>query len=164
MRYLKSSLFLASVALITGCAELRAINDKVGEIAGQINSGVYGSGSSNTKVNHNGVTIHRKNDSFTSRQNIDHLFVNIRRKFGFRPVETGDRAGKVYHTVPGTLYHVSGFFGHDEDSRGVSLGDNYLEVILEKASSKSVSISWEASGSERWVKQAESKLKKVIKN
>ncbi|MCI7354333.1 MAG: hemophilus-specific protein [[Actinobacillus] rossii] len=164
MRYLKYSLFLASAALITGCAELSAINDKVGEIAGQINQRVYGSGSNNTTVNHNGVTIHNEKDSFTSRQNIDQLFIKVRREFGFRPVETDDRAGKVYHTVPGTLYHVSGFFGHDEDSRGVSLGDNYLEVILEKTGSKSVSVSWEASGSERWVKQAELRLKKVIKN
>lgn len=66
--------------------------------------------------------------------------------------------------MPGTLYHVSGFLGHDEDSRGVSLGDNYLEVILENTGNNTVSISWEASGSERWIKQAESRLTKVVKN
>ena len=58
--------------------------------------------------------------------------------------------------MPGTLYHVSGFLGYDEDSRGVSLGDN--------TGNNTVSISWEASGSERWIKQAESRLTKVVKN
>ncbi|HDX0989487.1 TPA: hemophilus-specific protein [Pasteurella multocida] len=164
MHYLKYVLFLTSAALVTGCAELSAINTKVGEIAGQINQSIYGSNSSNTTVNHNGVTIHSNNGSFTSRQNIDKLFIKVRREFGFRPVETDDRAGKVYHTVQGTLYHVSGFFGHDEDSRGVSLGDNYLEVILENTGNNTVSISWEASGSERWIKQAESRLTKAVKN
>lgn len=164
MHYLRYPLVLASALLITGCAELSSINAKLGEIAGQINQRVYGSNSSNTTVNHNGVTVHRNDGNFTSRQNIDKLFVKVRREFGFRPVETDSQAGKVYHTVPGTLYHVSGFFGHDEDSRGVSLGDNYLEVILENTGNNTVSISWEASGSERWIKQAESRLTKVVKN
>ncbi|AIJ31175.1 MULTISPECIES: hypothetical protein [Pasteurellaceae] len=165
MRYSKFSLLLvASTILITGCAELSAINTKVGEIAGEINQRVYGANSSNTTVNHNGVTIHNKDGSLTSRQNIDQLFIKVRREFGFRPIESDSRAGKVYHTVPGTLYHVSGFFGHDEDSRGISLGDNYLEVILEKTGSNTVSVSWEISGSEAWIRRAESRLTKVIKN
>ncbi|EIJ69725.1 hypothetical protein [Pasteurella bettyae] len=164
MNTLKKSLLLVSILATAGCAELNAINTKVGEIAGQINQSIYGSNSSNTTVNHNGVTIHSNNGSFTSRQNIDKLFIKVRREFGFRPVETDDRAGKVYHTVQGTLYHVSGFFGHDEDSRGVSLGDNYLEVILENTGNNTVSINWEASGSDRWIKQAESRLTKAVKN
>lgn len=164
MHYLRYPLFLASALLITGCAELSSINAKVGEIAGQINQQVYGTNSSNTTVNHNGVTIHNKDGSFTSRQNIDKLFIKVRREFGFRPAAQNSDTAKVYHTVPGVLYHISGYFEHDKDARGVSLGDNYLEVVLEKTESNTVSISWKASGSAMWIKQAESRLTKVVKN
>lgn len=43
MRYIKYSLFLVSTMLISGCAELSAINDKVGDWAGQMNQTLYGS-------------------------------------------------------------------------------------------------------------------------
>ncbi|HDL3191096.1 TPA: hemophilus-specific protein, partial [Mannheimia haemolytica] len=56
MRYIKYSLFLVSTMLISGCAELSAINDKVGDWAGQMNQTLYGSKDGSVEQ-HNGRQV-----------------------------------------------------------------------------------------------------------
>lgn len=164
MKLTHYSIILTSILLV-GCAELSELNQKVGDWAGKINQSVYGANAEDSSVNHNGVRIYRKEGSFTSRQNIDNLFIKVRREFGFKPqTNDPDETHKFYHTIPGMLYHVSGYFGYDKRADGVSLGDNLLEVVIEKVDAKNVSIGWKASGSEAWIKRAESRLAKTINN
>lgn len=77
------------VVLLTGCAELTALNNKVGEMAGSINQ-TLGTGSV--------VTI---DDSATSALQIDTLYVRIKREFGFntREEEMKARGGQTLDTA-----------------------------------------------------------------
>lgn len=52
-------LFLVSTMLISGCAELSAINDKVGDWAGQMNQTLYGSKDGSVEQ-HNGRQVYTK--------------------------------------------------------------------------------------------------------
>lgn len=134
------------VLLLTGCAELTALNNKVGEMAGSINQ-TLGTGSV--------VAI---DDSATSARQIDTLYVRIKREFGFNTREeemkarggqtlgTADRgwaeygmitSGFIHEATPGTYYHLA-----DEFMYG------YLDVVLEKEDKK-VLVSWSVKTKDR---------------
>lgn len=172
MRYIKPSLFLVSTMLMSGCAELSAINQKVGDWAGQVNQTLYGN-KSEAVTQHNGRQVYTQTmagkyvyqdaGTLKLKQNIDDVFIKVRREFGFRPTNADSDARKVYHTVQGTFYHVSGYFKSDVDADGVSLGDNYLEVILEKGGKNLVEVEWEATGSARWLDSVKQRLLNTLK-
>lgn len=66
---MKKFLLPLCILLLAGCAELTALNNKVGEMAGSINQ-TLGTGSV--------VTI---DDSATSARQIDTLYVRVKREF-----------------------------------------------------------------------------------
>ncbi|MGR3807802.1 hypothetical protein SAMN05660772_02049 [Pasteurella testudinis DSM 23072] len=133
---------------ITGCAEMTALNNQVGQWAGQINQG----------LSQNGITTaeQEKSGEFQVRGNVDDVFLKVRREFGFQPIsaqhtgimKNGYDYNKVYQAIPGNFYQVSGSFG---DS-------NYLEVTIERLGKNQVNIQWEASGTERWLQSAKERL------
>lgn len=173
MRYIKHSLFLISTVLISGCTELSAINKKVGDWAGQVNQTLYGDKNESVTQHNgrqvyiktrNGKYVYKDSGTLQLKQNIDDAFLKVRREFGFRPTNADSDDGKVYHTIKGTFYHVSGYFKPDVDTDGVDLGENYLEVILEKGSKKNlVEVEWKATGSARWLDSAKQRLLDALK-
>ncbi|HDZ6747647.1 TPA: hemophilus-specific protein, partial [Mannheimia haemolytica] len=60
-------------------------------------------------------------------------------------------------------YHVSGYFKSDVDNDGVDLGENYLEVIIEKGSKGTVNVEWKATGSTRWLDSTKQRLLNTLK-
>lgn len=126
------------IFMISGCAELTALNTKVGEIAGGINQ---------TLGTNSPVTI---DDSATSARQIDTLYGRIKREFGFNTREEEMRArgsqqgsanigwiehamltsGFIHDMTPGVYYHMASTFTY-----------GYLDVKLEKED-KSVLVSW----------------------
>ncbi len=172
MRYIKYSLFLVSTMLISGCAELSAINDKVGDWAGQMNQTLYGSKDGSVEQHNgrqvytktrNGKYVYQDSGTLQLKRNIDDVFLKVRWEFGFRPTNADSDSRKVYHTVQGTFYHVSGYFESDVDTDGVHLGENYLEVIIEKGSKNQVNVEWKATGSARWLDSAKQRLLNTLK-
>ncbi|HDZ6747666.1 TPA: hemophilus-specific protein, partial [Mannheimia haemolytica] len=104
MRYIKCSLFLVSSILISGCAELLAINDKVGDWAGQMNQTLYGSKEGSVEQHNgrqvyiktrNGKYVYQDSGTLQLKQNIDEVFLKVRREFGFRPTNADSDARKV---------------------------------------------------------------------
>lgn len=135
----KFIMLFSSLFMVTGCAELTALNTKVGEIAGGINQ---------TLGTNSPVTI---DDSATSARQIDTLYVRIKREFGFNTREEEMKArggqqsgtadvnwiehgmktsGFIHEVTPGTYYHMADSFSY-----------GYLDVVLEKEE-KSVLVSW----------------------
>lgn len=173
MRYIKHCAFLASTLILTSCAELVALNQKVGDWAGQVNQTLYGNKNGGAEERHNGrqVYVKTRNGKYVYKdggtlqvkQNIDSLFIKLRREFGFRPTNADSEDRKVYHTIQGTFYHVSGYFKSDTDIDGVDLGENYLEVILEKDDKNIVNVEWKTTGSAMWLDSAKERLFSVLK-
>ncbi|PJG82763.1 hemophilus-specific protein [Caviibacterium pharyngocola] len=175
MHYLKYALFLTSAVLVTGCAELSAINTKVGEIAGQINQtlGISSSTTNNSSVGDNGIQMVK--NEFQVNQNVDDVFLKIRREFGFAPTSQGastvneqwstDKA-RIFETVPGQYYRMNGKFGSDMKRKyGYSeiAIENSLDVTIERAGKNKTSVQYDVRGSQNWLKEAETRLKRAVK-
>ncbi|WP_101776054.1 hypothetical protein [Pasteurella oralis] len=156
MRHLKYSLFLASVALITGCAELTAINKQIGDIAGSLNN-----------------TINNKryfNENITSHKDIDTVYLRIKREIGFKTEAEAlgktwgtnrnwkkiglEQDGFIHEKNPGVYYQMADSFG--PESR------YYVKVTLEKAG-KNTQIYWEVDGTESFANQIKTSILKAIK-
>lgn len=158
---MKKCLFSLCILLLSGCAELTTLNNKIGNIAGSINQ-TLGTGSV--------VTI---DDSATSARQIDTLYVRIKREFGFntREEEIKARGGQVlgsanrgwaehgmitsgfiHESTPGAYYHLA-----DEFKYG------YLDVTLEKEN-KHVLVSWSVKTKDRAkVEDIKQRMLKIIK-
>ncbi|EHK90219.1 hypothetical protein [Aggregatibacter actinomycetemcomitans] len=158
---MKKFLFPLCILLLSGCAELTALNNKISDMAGSINQ-TLGTGSV--------VTI---DDSATSSRQIDTLYVRIKREFGFNTREeeikarggqtlgSADRgwaehgmitSGFIHEATPGAYYHLA-----DEFKYG------YLDVVLEKEA-KNVLVSWSVKTKDRAkVEDIKQRMLKIIK-
>ncbi|HHE3463237.1 hypothetical protein [Pasteurella multocida] len=158
---MKKILLPLCILLLTGCAELTALNNKVSEMAGSLNQ-TLGTGSV--------VTI---DDSATSARQIDTLYVRVKREFGFNTHEEEIKArggqvlgyanrgwaehgmitsGFIHESTPGAYYHLA-----DEFKYG------YLDVVLEKED-KHVLVSWTVKTKDRAkVEDIKQRMLKIIK-
>lgn len=153
-------LFLVSlVALsVSGCAELTAINNKVGEFAGQLNKTLG--------VN----SIQSFDDEASSKRDIDTLYVRLKREFGFSTKDEylgrayGDvrkwkthqmeQDGVIHEANPGVYYRMAR-----------SMGDKnqyYLDISLEKDGRNS-KVYWKFRGTPELASEIKQDILKAIK-
>ncbi|MDG2961737.1 hypothetical protein [Exercitatus varius] len=172
---MKKFLIVAVCLGVAGCAELSSLNESVANIAGQINEtlGISSSTDNNVSVGDNGILM-LKNE-FQVNRNVDDIFLKIRREFGFAPTSQGastvneewapDKA-RIFKTVPGQYYRMNGKFGSDMRRKyGYSeiAIENSLDVTIERIGKNKTSVQYDVRGSQSWLKQAESRLKKAAK-
>ncbi|XYU82013.1 hypothetical protein ACTG5S_01615 [Pasteurella multocida] len=129
MKTLKITTALFILGILSGCAELSAINQKVGDWAGEINRTLN-------------ADKQQFSDTLTSKRDIDTLYVRIKRNVGFEtmeemlkcdPVSNKNCAwkksalaegGYVHEKTPGVYYRMADSFGRE--------GQYYVTVTLEK--------------------------------
>ncbi|ARU64443.1 hypothetical protein BTV20_02445 [Histophilus somni] len=159
MYNLRYPLFLASALLITGCAELSALNQKVGDWAGEINRTLN-------------ADKQQFSDTLTSKRDIDTLYVRIKRNVGFETMEEMLKCdpesnkncawkksaiaegGYVHEKTPGVYYRMADSFGNE--------GRYYVAVTLEKEG-KNTLISWRVKGSQGFANQIKADILKAAK-
>ncbi|HDX1003738.1 TPA: hypothetical protein RNW94_001492 [Pasteurella multocida] len=159
MCYIKHSLCIISMLLISSCAELSEINSKVGDWAGNINQSI----NSNRQVTE---------DSITSKRDIDTLYVRIKREIGFATKEEAMKCnpnvdisckwkeaaitegGYVHERTPGVYYRMAETFGNK--------GQYYVDVTLEK-DGKGTQIFWKVRGSKSFAAEIKADILKAIK-
>ncbi|PJG84783.1 hypothetical protein [Conservatibacter flavescens] len=147
------------VSLLAGCAELSAINQKVGSWAGEVN-----------KIMN--VDNHKFEDKVTSKRDIDTLYVRIKRNVGFEtmeemlkcdPVSDNNckwkksalaQGGYVHEKTPGVYYRMADSFGRD--------GQYYVDVTIEKEGRNSI-VYWKIKGSQEFANQTKAEILKAIK-
>lgn len=158
MRYIKQSLFLVSTLLISGCAELSAINDKVGEFAGELNKTLGIS------------TIQSTEDEAVSKRDIDTLYVRLKREFNFPTkdeylgraygdirrwkIQQMEEDGIIHETNPGVYYRMAQAFGNKNQY--------YLDISLEKDGRNS-KVYWKVRGTQDVASEVKKDILKAIK-
>lgn len=152
-----------SVLVLGGCAELSAVNNKIGDIAGQLNQALGVTASATKATTYEGSEI--------SKRDIDTLYLKIKRKFNFETMDemmSGcsmknknciwrkaaiEQNGYIHDRQPGVYYHL--LTGYDD-------GDK-IEVILEK-SGKSVDVTWKVKTRDKsFAEQIKKDMLKIIK-
>ena len=156
---MKKLLFISLTALaLSGCAELTAINNKVGEFAGQLNKSL-GVGS-----------IQSFDDEATSKRDIDTLYVRSKREFGFPTKDEylgrayGDvrkwkthqmeEDGIIHETNPGVYYRMAQAFGNKNQY--------YLDISLEKDGRNS-KVFWKVRGTPEVAENVKKDILKAIR-
>lgn len=158
--FLMKNIFLISLIALSlnGCAELTAINNKVGEFAGQLNK-TLGIGS-----------IQSFDDEATSKRDIDTLYVRLKREFNFPTKDEylgrayGDvrkwkthqmeQDGIVHETNPGVYYRMARTLGEKNQY--------YLDISLEKDGRNS-KVYWKVRGTPELAAEIKQDILKTIK-
>ncbi|HDR1814344.1 TPA: hypothetical protein QB650_001636 [Pasteurella multocida] len=155
---MKKFILISLYFAIAGCTEFSALNQKVGDWAGEINKMIN-------------VDNQKFEDTVTSKRDIDTLYVRIKRNVGFETMEemlkcdpTLDKncawkkgalaSGYVHEKTPGVYYRMADSFGKD--------GQYYVDVTIEKEGKNSV-IYWKVKGSQAFANQIKSDILKAIK-
>lgn len=159
MKTLKITTALFLLSIISGCAELSAINQKVGDWAGDINRTL------NTDKQ-------QFSDTLTSKRDIDTLYIRIKRNVGFETMEemlkcdpvsnqicawkkiSLTEGGYVHEKTPGVYYRMADSFGQD--------GRYYADVTLEKED-KNTLIYWKVKGSQDFANKIKADILKAVK-
>lgn len=157
---IKNVFITSLIALsLSGCAELSAINAKIGDVAGSVNKVLQA----------DKQTI---SDQLISKRDVDTLYVRIKRNIGFKTMEemlkcdpTLDNAckwkklsiaqgGYVHEKTPGVYYRMGDSFGKD--------GKYYVDVTIEK-DGKNSTVSWKVKGSQAFANEIRSDILSAIK-
>lgn len=158
MKTLKITTIILMLGFIAGCAELSALNQKVGDWAGEINNVLN-------------ADSQKFEDTLTSKRDIDTLYVRIKRNVGFETMEEMLKcdpnldkncawkkgalaSGYVHEKTPGVYYRMADSFGKE--------GLYYVDVTIEKEGKNSV-IYWKVKGSQSFANQIKSDILKAIK-
>lgn len=159
MRHIKSCVFLASTFLFTGCAEIGALNNKVGQWAEEVN----------TVLN---ADRQEFQDELTSKRDIDTLYVRVKRELGFKTKEEAMKCnpntnlncrwveaavtegGFLHEKTPGVYYRMADSFAKQ--------GKYYMDVTLEKDGSHTRVI-WKVRGSKDFADEIKAELLKTAK-
>lgn len=143
---------------LASCAELSAINQKVGEWAGEMNA----------VLNADKLEFE---DTLTSKRDIDTLYVRIKRNIGFYTMEERLKCdpdmhqsckwkksvladGYVHEKTPGVYYRMADFFGPE--------GKYYVDVTIEK-DGKNSSVYWKVKGTKEFAEKIKANILKSIK-
>lgn len=156
---MKKILFISLTALaLSGCAELTAINNKVGEFAGQLNKSL-GVGS-----------IQSFDDEVASKRDIDTLYVRLKREFDFKTKDEYlgrsygsvrgmmqgqmERDGVIHEANPGVYYRMAHVFGNKDQY--------YLDITLEKDGRNS-KVFWKVRGTPEVAENVKKDILKAIR-
>lgn len=147
------------LSILTGCAELSTLNQKVGEWAGEVNGMIN-------------ADRQQVEDTLTSKRDIDTLYVRIKRHIGFETMEEMlkcdpnldkncawkkgalAQGGYVHEKTPGVYYRMADSFGNE--------GQYYVNVTLEKEG-KNTHVFWKVRGSKEFAEHIKAKLREAVK-
>ncbi|OOF59751.1 hypothetical protein [Rodentibacter myodis] len=152
--------FLISLAALSlsGCAELTAINNKIGEFAGELNKTLGVSATQSIE------------DEAVSKRDIDTLYVRLKREFNFPTkdeylgraygdvrkwkIQQMEQDGIVHETNPGVYYRMARAFGNKSQY--------YLDISLEK-DGKNSKVYWKVRGTPDVAAEVKKDILKAIK-
>lgn len=159
MKLSKIVILTALSLSLAGCAELSALNQKVGEWAGEVNA----------VINADKLEFE---ESLTSKRDIDTLYVRIKRNIGFYTMEEMlkcdpdtnkickwrksalSEGGYVHDKTPGVYYRMADSFGPE--------GKYYADVTIEK-DGKNASVHWKVRGTQEFANKIKADILKAIK-
>lgn len=159
MKTLKITTALFILGILSGCTELSAINQKVGDWAGEINRTLN-------------ADKQQFSDTLTSKRDIDTLYVRIKRNVGFETMEEMlkcdpradnncawkksaiTQGGYVHQKTPGVYYRMADSFGKESQY--------YVDVTLEKEGRNTL-VSWKVKGSQEFANKIKADILKAVK-
>lgn len=149
---------MLSTFILAGCAQVSELNQKLADWAGE-------------QIKLRDADKQKTSGAFTSKRDIDTLFIRVKREFNFESIEEAlgcspeheldcrwrekaiREGGFIHERTPGVYYRM----GH-----AVGEKSYYVEVTLEKEG-KNTLVSYATRGSQAWADDVKTRLQKVIK-